>query len=102
VSQIPDDYPFTGLLDMRQITMSALFEFGVRCALQQGLWGSAAHALAGVSQSSARKLARVSTDCPSSSTSTTGAAETSAAGDLRTPGAAMAAASVGLGVISHP
>jgi len=102
VSQIPDDYPFPGLLDMQQVTMSALFEFGVRCALQGGLWGSAAHALAGASQSNATKLSHAPTDCPSSSTSMTGAAETSTPGDLRTRGAAVAAASVGLGVTSHP
>jgi patatin-like phospholipase len=46
VSEIPDDYPFTGWLDMGPANMGALFDFGVRCAAQNGLWDSAPHALA--------------------------------------------------------
>jgi hypothetical protein len=51
VSEIPDDYPYTGWLDMGQANMGALFDFGVRCAAQSGLWDSAAHALAKAKQS---------------------------------------------------
>jgi hypothetical protein len=35
VSHIPNDYPSTGLLDMRQVTISALFEFGVGVPLRR-------------------------------------------------------------------
>ena len=45
VSEIPDDYPYTGWLDMGRANMGALFNFGVRCAAQNGLWDSAPHAL---------------------------------------------------------
>jgi hypothetical protein len=45
VSEIPDDYPYTGWLDMGRANMGALFDFGARCAAQNGLWDSAAHAL---------------------------------------------------------
>jgi hypothetical protein len=45
VSEIPDDYPYTGWLDMGPANMGALFDFGVRCAAQNGLWDSAPHAL---------------------------------------------------------
>ena len=52
VSEIPDDYPYTGWLDMGRANMGALFDFGLRCAAQNGLWDSAAHALARSKQSS--------------------------------------------------
>jgi len=98
VSHIPDDYPFTGLLDMRQVTMSALFEFGERCATQESLWGSAAHALAGVGQSNLTMLSHMPTDCPAPSASPAAASGTATAGrTLATP----AVASVGLGLTSH-
>jgi predicted acylesterase/phospholipase RssA len=45
VSEIPDDYPYNGWLDMGRANMGALFDFGARCAAQNGLWDSAAHAL---------------------------------------------------------
>jgi predicted acylesterase/phospholipase RssA len=45
VSEIPDDYPYRGWLDMGPANMGALFDFGARCAAQNGLWDSAAHAL---------------------------------------------------------
>ena len=50
VSEIPDDYPYTGWLDMGRANMGALFEFGARCAAQNGLWDSAAHALSRAKQ----------------------------------------------------
>jgi hypothetical protein len=46
VSEIPDDYPYTSWLDMGPANMGALFDFGAQCAVQGGLWDSAAHALA--------------------------------------------------------
>ena len=52
VSEIPDDYPYTGWLDMGRANMGALFDFGMRCAAQNGLWDSAAHALARSKQAS--------------------------------------------------
>jgi hypothetical protein len=45
VSEIPDDYPSSNWLDMDRTNMAALFEFGERCAAQNRLWDSAAHAL---------------------------------------------------------
>jgi predicted acylesterase/phospholipase RssA len=45
VSEIPDDYPYTGWLDMGRANMGALFDFGERCAMENGLWDSASHAL---------------------------------------------------------
>ena len=45
VSEIPDDYPYTGWLDMGRANMGALFDFGERCAMENGLWDSATHAL---------------------------------------------------------
>jgi predicted acylesterase/phospholipase RssA len=45
VSEIPDDYPYTGWLDMGRANMGALFDFGQRCAMENGLWDSASHAL---------------------------------------------------------
>jgi len=50
VSEIPDDYPYTGWLDMGRANMGALFDFGARCAAQNGLWDSAAHALSRAKQ----------------------------------------------------
>jgi len=50
VSEIPDDYPYTGWLDMGRANMGALFDFGERCAAQNDLWDSAAHALARTKQ----------------------------------------------------
>ena len=99
VSHIPDDYPFTGLLDMRQVTMNALFEFGVRCATQKSLWGSAAHALAGGGQSNFTMPSRVPANCPAPSASPAAASGTATADDTQ---AAPVVASVGLGAISHP
>jgi hypothetical protein len=51
VSEIPDDYPIASWLDMGRANMGALFDFGLRCATQNGLWDSAAHALARAKQS---------------------------------------------------
>jgi hypothetical protein len=100
VSHIPDDYPFTGLLDMRRVTMSALFEFGVRCATQESLWGSAAHALAGVRQSNLTIPSHRVPDCPAPSASLPAVRETATAG--RTQLAAAAVASFELGVTANP
>lgn len=66
VSQIPDDYPFTGSLDTRSANVAALFNFGVRCGTQNRLWGSAAHAL-GHNQSTAYAIASSAPECPVSS-----------------------------------
>jgi predicted acylesterase/phospholipase RssA len=66
VSEIPDDYPFSGWLDTRTANVAALFNFGVRCGSQDRLWGSAAHALAR-NTSSAYSTLGVSPECPSSS-----------------------------------
>jgi len=38
VTEIPDSYPFGGLLDLEPSTMKALFEYGVRCATEDHLW----------------------------------------------------------------
>ena len=51
VSEIPDDYPYTGWLDMGRANMGALFDFGERCAMENGLWDSATHALSRAKQS---------------------------------------------------
>jgi predicted acylesterase/phospholipase RssA len=66
VSQIPDDYPFTGWLDTRPAKVAALFNFGVRCGTQERLWGSAAHALAHNRSSTYAPLS-ASPECPASS-----------------------------------
>jgi hypothetical protein len=84
---------------MRQVTMNALFEFGVRCATQMSLWGSAAHALAGGGQSNLTMLSHVPADCPAPSASPAAASETATADRTQ---AAPAVASVGLGATSHP
>lgn len=38
VIAIPDDYPFTGLLDLKPERMQALFSFGAECAMRGELW----------------------------------------------------------------
>lgn len=38
VTAIPDDYPFTGLLDLKPERMQALFSFGAECAMRGELW----------------------------------------------------------------
>jgi hypothetical protein len=75
VSHIPTDYPFAGLLDMQQVSMSGLFEFGVRCATQESLRGSAAHALAG-----GGPFSHMQTDWPAPLASPAAAGETATAG----------------------
>jgi hypothetical protein len=79
VSHVPDGYPFRGPLDMRQVTMSALFELGVRCATQESLWGSAAQVLAGVGQFNRTMLSHMPTDCPVPAVSLATTGETAAA-----------------------
>ena len=64
---------------MRQVTMSALFELGVRCATQESLWGSAAQALAGVGQFDRTMLSHMPTDCPVPAVSLATTGETAAA-----------------------
>jgi hypothetical protein len=63
ISEIPDDYPYDGSLDMRPAKIGALFNFGVRCARQTRLWGSAAQALSQNPRSRAVPQ-RDPTDCP--------------------------------------
>ena len=63
VSEIPDDYPYTGWLDMGRADMGALFDFGVRCAMENGLWDSATHALARAKRS-AYSLPGAPPNCP--------------------------------------
>ncbi len=38
VTEVPNDYPFLGPLDVDPSRMKALFDFGVRCALEERLW----------------------------------------------------------------
>src|SRR5208283_4405253 len=38
VTDIPDDYPYGGPLDLEPSSMKSLFDFGVRCALADQLW----------------------------------------------------------------
>jgi len=38
VTAIPDDYPYTGLLDLKPERMRALFTFGADCAMRGELW----------------------------------------------------------------
>ncbi len=66
VSQIPDDYPYTGWLDTRPEKVGALFNFGVVCGAQEKLWSNAAHALAHTKSSSGTS-SDVSPECPASS-----------------------------------
>lgn len=66
VTEIPDDYPFAGSLDVRPANMAALFDFGFRCASQQELWGSAARALAQRLQSATEQTG-TPTECPAPS-----------------------------------
>ena len=40
VTEIPNDYPFEGPLDVDPARMRALFDFGSRCARQQQLWAT--------------------------------------------------------------
>jgi len=40
VTDIPDDYPYRGPLDLEGPRMRALFDFGARCALAGTLWGT--------------------------------------------------------------
>jgi hypothetical protein len=66
VSQIPDDYPYTGWLDTRPAKVGALFNFAVGCGVQDKLWSNAAHALAH-NKSSTYASSGVSPECPASS-----------------------------------
>ena len=63
VTEIPDDYPFAGSLDMEPSAMAALFAFGKRCAVAEQLWSSAAQALSQASRLSS-VLASVPPACP--------------------------------------
>ena len=38
ITEIPNDYPYRGPLDVQPVRMKALFDYGVRCAQQQELW----------------------------------------------------------------
>ena len=38
LTEIPNDYPFTGPLDLARVKMKALFDFGARCAQENKLW----------------------------------------------------------------
>jgi hypothetical protein len=40
VSEIPNDYPYLGPLDVQPSGMRALFEYGVRCAREGQLWAT--------------------------------------------------------------
>jgi len=40
VTDIPDEYPYRGPLDLEPSSMKSLFEFGVRCALAGELWAT--------------------------------------------------------------
>ena len=40
VTDIPDDFPFTGPLDVQPSSMKALFDFGRSCAMARQLWAS--------------------------------------------------------------
>jgi hypothetical protein len=64
VSEIPDDYPYTGWLDMGRTNMGALYDFGQRCAMENGLWDSASHALARSRQSSSLPPGGAPARCP--------------------------------------
>jgi hypothetical protein len=64
VSEIPDDYPYTGWLDMGRTNMGALYDFGQRCAMENGLWDSATHALARSRQSSSLPPGGAPARCP--------------------------------------
>jgi predicted acylesterase/phospholipase RssA len=66
VTEIPDDYPYTGSLDVRPSNMAALFDFGFRCASRQELWGSAAQALAQPSLTSPTDQPSTPAVCPAS------------------------------------
>ena len=45
VTEIPNNYPFLGLVDLSSATMKSLFDFGLRCALEQRLWADPIDAL---------------------------------------------------------
>ncbi len=40
VTQIPNEYPYSGPLDVEPVRMRALYDYGVRCALQGQLWAT--------------------------------------------------------------
>jgi hypothetical protein len=40
VTDIPDDYPYRGPLDLAPSSMKALFDFGMKCALAGALWAA--------------------------------------------------------------
>lgn len=40
VTEIPDDFPYHGPLDVRPSSMNALFEFGMSCAMASQLWAT--------------------------------------------------------------
>jgi predicted acylesterase/phospholipase RssA len=45
MTQIPDDYPFRGPLDLERHRMQALFDFGERCSFQDQLWSTPLEAM---------------------------------------------------------
>jgi hypothetical protein len=45
LTEIPNDFPYNGLIDLTPSTMKALFDFGVRCSHDDELWMSPIEAL---------------------------------------------------------
>ena len=63
ITDIPNDYPYIGPLDVEPVRMKALYEFGVRCGQQQQLWATALELLDRVERARLA-TAPAPTECP--------------------------------------
>jgi predicted acylesterase/phospholipase RssA len=63
ITEIPNDYPYVGPLDVEPARMKALYDFGMRCAQQQQLWATAVELLDRVERARLTSAA-APTECP--------------------------------------